>query len=135
VRECEGGEDRRFYGFGLAEDLVVPETQHLKSLGAEISVTPQIVSTLGMLRTIRLDDQPLRQRHEIGNVEIDDLLPAELAVGKAPVAEHRPEALLRFGRVGTHPFGAGEEFLVGRCALTLPLASRAGPSLSPAGRG
>ena len=89
-----------------------------------------------MLRAVRLYDQPLLQREKVYNIGRDHLLAAKLGGPEPLIAKQRPQALLRLGQIGTHPPGAGKQFLPGReMALTLPPAARAGPSLSRKGRG
>src|SRR4051794_7176516 len=85
VREIEPGEDRGLHRIGIAQNRVVPEAEHTKALPAQICVTAYIVVAVAMLRAICLDDQPLGQGHEVGDVEVYDLLPAELAVNEPTI--------------------------------------------------
>src|SRR5690606_33677467 len=79
---------------------------------------------------------PLGEADEIDDIGLDDLLAPELEGLQPAVAKHRPKAPFRFGGICPHPLGAGEKRLPrGPNSLTLPLAMRAGPSLSRKGRG
>ncbi|HEX2477192.1 MAG TPA: hypothetical protein VHK01_20725 [Lacipirellulaceae bacterium] len=52
-----------------------------------------------MLRSIELDDQPVRKANEVDGVWSDGRLATELKAAELPGAEQSPEALFRFGRL------------------------------------
>jgi hypothetical protein len=91
------------YLMGIKRDLVVRETQDAELLGTKPVVAACV--PFGIVeRTIRLDNQPMAEANEVGDIGAERGLPPELEIIEPSVAEQLPEQALGESRLLTHPF-------------------------------
>jgi hypothetical protein len=72
----------------IPQNVVVPETQHGEGLKLQVRIAALIIGALGMLAAIRLDNYPLIEIDEIGDVPIDHDLTFEFVARETLATEH-----------------------------------------------
>ena len=98
----QGGENGVEDASRIGEDLIVPEAQDDKSVLLQKLVAFEVQPAVGMLAAIRLDNLPTLEAGEVDNIGSNDMLPSEFARWQTTIAEHGPQAMLCFGRIGAH---------------------------------
>ena len=109
--ELERGQNGLQHTFGVRQDFVVPETQYAPAVIFEPAGPVGITCALGMLTTIRLDDQSMVEADEIDDEGSDWMLSSELEPRQLPAAQRRPEPTLGIG--GSSPESSRELVLHG----------------------
>ena len=61
----------------ISKDIVVPETQNAKATAPQIGITNLIACVVGVLTSVRFNDEHLFERHEVNDPGADGYLPAE----------------------------------------------------------
>jgi len=84
----------------------------METLCFQIGIAARVIIAFGVLRSVGLDNEPVLEIDEIGDIVIDDDLALKLIADEAFRAEDVPHLAFSFSRVGAHPFGASEEFSV-----------------------
>ena len=82
--------DRLAHRIGAAQDIVVPEPQDAKALRFQPRITRYIGFVLDMLRSVRLDDQPFGEAHEVDDLVAALLLALEFGAIHPACAQDRP---------------------------------------------
>jgi hypothetical protein len=106
VRVVQSRGDRLGNVFRSPQHVIVPEAQNPEAAAGQPSIAPRILSIIGMLRAVRLDDQFRGQAGEIDDVGEDDLLPPKSVSRQAAAPQHGPEPFFGFGSMRPHPLGA-----------------------------
>src|ERR1700730_8760791 len=83
---------------GVAENVVVPKSDHLPALALEPSWSARVPCIVRMLTAIDLDHKPVFGAGEIDNETTDWVLSPELVHQQAAIAQSRPHASLGIGR-------------------------------------
>ena len=95
-------------GFGVFEDIVVPEADDFVALGVEPGGAAGVVGNLvGVLAAVDFDDQAAFVAEEVDDVGADGGLPADLVAVELPGAKDGPEGALGGGGVAAESAGAG----------------------------
>jgi hypothetical protein len=80
------GGDGLEYSRRILQYVVVPETQHPKSLAAKITIPLPVGHAVGMLTPVSLDDQRSFEAGEIDDVRPNDMLEPEPERSHPPIA-------------------------------------------------
>jgi len=76
--------------FTILQHLVVPEPKDFPALSFQIGVSGLVVSALGVLRAVSLDDQLSANAKKIDNIGSDRNLPTKLQAVQATIAQKTP---------------------------------------------
>ncbi len=76
--------------FRLRQNIVVPESEHSEILTRKICIPTHVSWAVGVLRTIRLNDQSMLEIHEIHDVVINHDLTLELESRQTLVPQDCP---------------------------------------------
>jgi hypothetical protein len=87
---------------GIAQDVVIPETQDLIAHGFEHSSPIRFISCC-MLTPVELDDQPRIRTEKISNVSVDRNLAPEFQSIEPSVSQAKPQRPLGISLVATEP--------------------------------
>src|SRR5215813_10609370 len=120
-------EDRLHDAIRIRQHVVVPETEHEVSLQFQDPRPGDVLlSSLHVLATIKLNDEPSIDAHEVDNITINRCLPAELPTRKAPIAQTKPKHPLRIGLIAAQSSGGADVSLHDRPSLHIEEKSHAG---------
>jgi len=81
----------------IAQNVVVPETQHPVAFAFKKSRARHILCAVGMLPAIRLDNQLAFGTEKISDIRTNRHLTAKLETTKAAIAQAQPQRRFRFG--------------------------------------
>ena len=96
----EGRGEGRFFEFGkerlenpveVLNDIVVPDTDHLITEDAQVTVALPVLRAFGVLTAVELDDQAPLAANEVDVVAIGGLLPDEFEAAELPAAYAHPQ--------------------------------------------
>ena len=105
------------YAVGVAEHIVVPETDDAEAVGFDQSGAFDVVEVVGMLAAIEFDDEAQAATGEVGDIRADGILENEFRILDLTVADALPQAFFRFGAVAAKGAGDARQF----CQDKLPL--------------
>jgi hypothetical protein len=71
----------------VAQDVVVPETQHAVAFAFQEGSSSLIHGAFGVLTAVSFDDQPAVLAYKVGNERADGLLAAKLGVSELVIAQ------------------------------------------------
>src|SRR5712691_3899924 len=86
--------------------VVVPKSQHVKSILGKPAIAASILGRLGMLSAIHFDHEPRFVTKKIRHIGTDRNLAAEFCAGKAAVAQRVPELAFGIGQAGAQDASA-----------------------------
>src|SRR5262245_55786047 len=92
----------------ILHDIVVPETEYSVATFCEPRVTNCVMSAVGMLAAVNLDDELHAQTSEIGNIGPNRTLLAKMKSVQLVLSQVQPEPSLCVGHVSTEPTRACE---------------------------
>ena len=78
------------YSVGVPKDVVVPETQNTKTTFPQVGIADLIVCALGVLTSIRFNDEHLFERYEVDNPRPERHLSAKFYMRELSRAEKPP---------------------------------------------
>lgn len=87
---------------GASEDIVVPEAEEVEATTFQLLITPRVMWALGVLATVRLNDELGGVADKVGDVWTHWNLASELEVRKTAVAQDQPKLAFGLGRFMTH---------------------------------
>ena len=121
------------HAFGIAQYVVVPESQDAIACNLEEGRASIILGTIAMLAAVGLDDQPGLMTDEVGDERPNGLLSSELGAVELARPQQAPQGPFRIGQVTAQPLSSIE------CRTVItphpPRLGSLGPSLSLKGRG
>lgn len=117
--------DSREHARRVAEDVMVPETQHLPAIRLEPARSALVLGIVSVLAAICLDDQGTLKADEIDDEGADWALAAKFEPRKLPAAQRRPKTLLGFGREGAKSTNA---LVLSQLPTAPPAPSQTGPN-------
>jgi hypothetical protein len=91
--------------FTILGNFVVPEAQNMKAFGSKKTRSHFVALGVRVLSAIDVDDERVREAHEIDDVAPDRLLSSEFGSRELATAEEAPHRLLCLGHVAAEAAG------------------------------
>lgn len=111
---------------GVAEHIVVPETDDAVAMGFDQFGAFDIGGIIGMLAAIEFDDEAQAATGEIGDVWADGVLEDELCAFDLPVADALPQPFFGFGAIAPQRAGDARQSAACHNLPPLPNGERVG---------
>src|SRR5262249_55736444 len=103
----ERSEDGVENALGIAQDIIVPESQHAVTERFENSGGLEIrLGAFGVLPSVKLDDKARVGADEVDDVAVNGCLAPELPAAESSVPQLEPEHALRVGLVAAQASGS-----------------------------